>query len=243
MANVGLYMRIRLVLFSAFIVALVGCVDPYDYKIPADMEKWKSDEALRTTIEKLKPEDKEVLARYMLGAGMRQAFGQPTSELSIRDAVAAQRKREAENAAKEAEEKALAERVKKEREEAIAKMNTILTVAMTGLSFHDADWRNGVQDGFAVSFAFQNKTERDLAGVKGTVRFADMFDDEIKQVNLSMDEAIPAGQTVTWRGELGFNQFIEDDKKLRNTAVDKLKVSWIPTTYLFTDGTRMDAPQ
>ena len=44
--------------------------------------------------------------------------------------------------------------------------------------------------------------DRDIAGAKGAVRFADMFDDQIKWVGLSMHDAIPVGKTVTWRGAL-----------------------------------------
>lgn len=224
-------------------VALVACSDPYAYKIPSDMEQWKSDEALRAQIAKLKPDEKELLTRFMLRAGLKQAFGQGQSQVTIGQALEEQRKREAELAIKEAEEKALAERVKKEREAAIQAMNAVLTVAMTQLEYHDADWRNGVQDGFSVAFAFQNKGDRDLAGAKGAVRFADMFDDQIKLVGLSMDEAIPVGKTVTWRGELDYNQFMDTDRKLRNTDASKLKVSWRPGTYLFADGSKMAAPE
>jgi hypothetical protein len=38
-----------------------------------------------------------------------------------------------------------------------------------------------------------------------------MFDDQIKLVGLSIDDAIPAGKTVTWRGELDYNQFMDAD--------------------------------
>ncbi len=126
---------------------------------------------------------------------------------------------------------------------AIERMHSVLTVAMAEFTYHDADWSNGVTDGFSVAFAFQNKGARDLAGAKGAVRFADMFDDQIKLVGLSMDDGIPAGKTIMWKGQLDYNQFIDSDKRLRNTATEELKVSWVPRTYLFSDGTRMDAPE
>lgn len=238
-------MRSRHSIIAAIAICCAACSDPYAYKISPDPEKWKSDEVLKKNVEQLKPEDKDVLTRYMFRTGMRAALGQlsSTTTVTIHDALDSQRKFEAERAAAEAEEKALAERVKKEREAAIQKMNQILTVALTQLQYHDADWRNGIQDGFSVSFAFHNKSPNGLAGVKGRVRFADMFDDEIQTVNMSVNDAIPAGQTITWQGGIDYNQFKASDQKLRVTPVEKLKVTWIPITYLLADGTRMEAPE
>lgn len=235
--------RYHLLLGTFCIFLVSACKDPYDYRIPREVAHLDADEGFKQAVLKLKEEDRPLLVRYMMRAGLAQAFGQGSSDRTIRQALDDQRRTEAENAVKETEAKALAERVQKERATATKAMNEILVVAMTHLQYHDADYMKGVDAGFSVGFAFQNKSSRDLAGVKGTIRFADIFDDEIRTVSLSVDDGIGAGETLTWRGGFDYNRFRGPDKKLRSTAVDKLRVSWIPETYLFADGSRMDVSQ
>jgi hypothetical protein len=221
-----------------------ACKDPYDYRISGDISQLQSDEGLKKAVSKLNVPDSVLIARYLMRVGLRQAFGkQAPQDRTIRQAIDEQRQIEAASAAREAETRALAERVEKERAEAVRVMNEVLVVALTGLQYHDSDFMHGVDAGFSVGFALKNKSNRDLAGVKGEVRFADIFNDEIKTIKLSIDDGIAAGQTVSWRGGLGYNQFMAEDKKLRFTAVEKLKASWLPKTYLFADGSRMDVPQ
>lgn len=223
---------------------ITSCSKPRDFTISAEPSKWGSDEKLKSAVAKLPEEDRQLLAGWMLRAGMGKAFGATVSDTTIGTAIEQQRQFEAERAAKEAEEAALAARVAKERAEAAAAMNAILTVAMTKFEFFEADYRNRIlSDGFQVGFALENKSSKDLVGVKGTVQFADIFDDRIKSIGLSIDEPIPAGQVLQWGGTLDYNQFMDADKKLRSTPAAKLKVSYIPSVFLFSDGTRMAAPQ
>ena len=56
-----------------------------------------------------------------------------------------------------------------------------------------------------------------MIGVRGTVVFKDVFGEIIKQINLSNDADIPAGQTVIYNGSFDYNQFMNEDTKLRNT--------------------------
>ena len=59
-------------------------------------------------------------------------------------------------------------------------------------------------------------------------------------MNLSVDKSIAAGQSIRWDGDLGYNPFIDEDVKLHNTEFAKMKISWEPEVYLFSDGSKME---
>lgn len=231
----------------ALFMGLTACGDPHEYKVPTDADQWKEDEGFKSAIEKLPDDEKKTLTAYLFRAGMSEAFGQTMPDITIGEAIQKQKDFAAEKAAEEAAEAeeeakqvALAKKIEEERQAAVDAMNKAMTVAVSSLDFTPSNYRVGrYQDGFSISIALQNNTEKDMSGVKGTVVFADMFGDDIKRVGLSVDDTIAAGQSIRWDGNLGFNQFMDEDVKLRNTALGKMKISWEPETYLFSDGSTM----
>jgi len=234
-------------LLLGLVVAGAACADPMDYKIPTDSEQWKKDEGFTKAIEKLPDEEKKLLVGYMMRAGVAEAFGTVPPERTIGEALQNQKEFVAEKAAEaeaaaaeEAKQAALAAQVEEEHQRALAEARNALTVAVSSMDFIPSNARAGrYQDSFSLVIALQNNMDKDMSGVKGTVVFADMFDDEIKRVNLSLDEGIQAKQTFRWEGTFGFNQFMDEDVKLRNTELTKMKISWEPEVYLFADGTKM----
>ena len=234
----------RKVVVLALVLA-AACSNPRDQKVPTDPGTWESNENFTKTIKELPPEDARLLAAWMMRIGVQQALGgQGLPDRTIQQAIDEQKSFEVEQAAKQAKQERLAAEVKRQREEAIAKMNAVLTVALTQLRFYKADWRRDiVSDGFEIKFALQNQSKKDLAGVKGAVTLLDMFDDPIKTVNLSVDSAIPAGKVIEWGGTMDFNQFRDEDVKLKNTPLEKIKTVWTPELFLFADGSRLEVPR
>jgi hypothetical protein len=241
-------MEIRLVLFVCALALSAACSSPQDYKIPAESSQWKEDEGFKSALQKLPDEEKRLLTAYLMRAGLAEAFGTTPPERTIGEAIENQKvfqaEKEAEQAAEDAEQAkqaALAKKVEEDRQAAIAEARKALTVAVSSMKFIPSNFRAGTyQESFSLSIALQNNTKKDMSGIKGTVVFADMFDDEIKRVLLSVDESIPAGQAIQWSGSLDYNQFKSEDMKLRSTDLAKLKITWEPDTYLFADGTKME---
>jgi len=237
----------RLFTFS-LLVGLVSCTEPQEYKIPTDSDQWQQDEGFKEAIKKLSDDDKKLLTAYLMRAGMAEAFGTTPPERTIgegiqnqKDWLAQRAAEEAAEAEEQAKQEALAKKVEEERQAALAEARKALTMAVTSMTFVPSDAYAGrYQDSFSLSIGLQNNTEKDMSGIKGTVVFADMFDTEIKRVTLSVDDGIPAGQTIRWEGNLGYNQFMDDDVKLRNTELAKMKITWEPEIYLFTDGSKME---
>jgi hypothetical protein len=231
-------------LFLAAFVFLAACSDPRNTPIPSDPDKWETQ--LAPAIKKLTDEERGLVAAYMMRSKFGEAFGGKAmpAGITIRDAIAAQREFVREEQRREAEAKELRERVERERAEAQRQIDAALTVAFVGKSYSPADYSSGsYQDELNVSFAFENKSIKSIAGFKGKARFEDMFGDEISENNISYDETIPPGKAVRWRGSINYNQFMSEHVKLRTTPTDKIKFRFIPQVVLFTDGTKLEMPE
>jgi hypothetical protein len=184
-------------------------------------------------------ETSEKLATYVVQQAMKSAFnkdavnmlgGKTYQELLTQaDDLAAEMK------AKEEEEKRLAELELRKRNELTLKISESVTFALTKKGFTEISY----SDYITFTFTFKNKTSRDIDGVKGSVTFYDMFDEEIKSLNLSYDDGINAGKTVNYLASMDYNQFKDGDKRLKNTELEKMKVVWEPEQLNFSDGEKI----
>lgn len=126
------------------------------------------------------------------------------------------------------------------QQEDVADQNgTRVSLEIVNKSFSEADFASSgsFQDKIRFDLKFTNQTDRDIRGVEGTVTFYDIFDNEIKPMQVSYDEVIPSGQSRTWKGGIDYNQFIDADTKLKNTKLENLKYKWSIETILYADGT------
>ena len=139
--------------------------------------------------------------------------------------VADQQKKGADDARARAEE----ERQRKELLQAV-------TVTVVEKGFKSGEF----QDYVTINVMYQNKSGKDIRGFKGSILFSDLFDVEITPFSISEDEPLPAGATKRQEWTLKYNQFIDNHVKLRNTALDSLKIEWRPQVILFADGTSVE---
>ncbi len=224
---------------------VLGCSNPRNERLPTDVKTWSQNERLRKAIQKLPEPDKELLAAYAMRQGTASLFGAGSipEGTTVEQAIETQRHWEAEQEKREAEGKLLAAKVNAEKEAQRRLMDSVLTAAVTHMEFIKSDFHaERYEDTIALELAFQNKSDRNLRGIKGAVRFSNMFGDHIKTINIALDDGIAAGKTLQWPGSVRYNQFRDEDRKLATTPLDKLKVEWLPTTYLFADGTSMNMP-
>jgi hypothetical protein len=91
--------------------------------------------------------------------------------------------------------------------------------------------------------AFENRSDKDMQGIKGTLKIADIFGDTINNVTFSYDRGVPAGKTSAYRGTIDINRFMDKDMKLWSTDLDKLKTTFEISTIIYKDGTKVEAPQ
>jgi len=236
-------MRQFLILFLA--AFLVGCSQPKSHTIPSDPAKWDKDMA--SSIKELSPEDKRLFATYMTRAVVRAAFTKEPAVppgTTIGDAIEAQKEFEAKEKAEEQEAAALKAKVLAERNAALAKLRDTVMLTVVEKQYLPSDVMNGrYSDRIQFVFAVKNKSSKDIAGVKGTLNFLDMFDTPIESISLSLDHPVKADSDATIDGYgKDINQFENDDQKLAVTDLSKMKVTFVPEMIVFADGTRLTAP-
>ncbi len=90
-----------------------------------------------------------------------------------------------------------------------------------------------------LNCSYQNISERDVRAFTGIVVFEDLFGREIFNTRLTVSDPIPVGQAATWNGTIHYNQFIEAQKRFLGTALENMKVVWVPASIIFSDGTQI----
>ena len=181
------------------------------------------------------------ITTYIMQEAMRDALkdddkkennlvGKSYKELLIQaDELAAKMKE------KEEEEKRLKLEEERRRKEISLKISESITFALTKKGYSEYNY----QDYITYTFTFENKSNKDILGIKGSVTFYDIFDEKIKSLSLSYDDGIKSKKTVNYRATTDYNQFMSEDKKLKDTELNKLKVVWEPEQLIFSDGEKI----
>ncbi len=88
-----------------------------------------------------------------------------------------------------------------------------------------------------VKCELKNLTDREIHGVRGTLRFTTFFGEKIADLAIETQAAIPPGQVigVNWNvptGRLSPEVF----ENLKKTKLDQMKQVWYPSMIAFSDG-------
>ena len=65
-----------------------------------------------------------------------------------------------------------------------------------------------------------------------------MFGNEISSSPLKYEEGIASGESREYVAQKKYNQFLEEDKQLRNADLSNAKYEWLPSTIIYEDGTK-----
>jgi hypothetical protein len=99
-------------------------------------------------------------------------------------------------------------------------------------------FREGEYGRNAITFTveFSNKTGRDVRAFDGNLVFTDLLGNEIHSAKLAINDPVAAGESLSWDGELSYNQFISAHERLRGAEVENMKIILVTQKVLFTDG-------
>lgn len=114
------------------------------------------------------------------------------------------------------------------------KLNDEVTVELVSKDFQTVQY----QDYNTFKLKLTNKTDKAIKGVQGTLTFMDIFDNEIKTVTVSYDDGLAVGEAKTWEGSVNYNQFMDEDKKLKMTDFKSLKYRWDANAIVYQDGSK-----
>ena len=84
----------------------------------------------------------------------------------------------------------------------------------------------------------KNQTQKEIHGVRGTIRFTTLFGEYIADVYIESTTVLPPGQVV------GINWDVPTDRlkpdafdKFKKAKLEQIKQIWYPSMIVFTDGT------
>jgi len=228
----------------------VGCGGPKSVVLPDDInpQTMTANTELQEAVKALSEEERGLLLGYVMrrelgksGLGGLVGLGSgsapvPERSVTIGKAIELQSKWVAEKETREAQEKAMVEAAAEARESQMAVLRdaVFVNVAAKKTLFQSFEARR-YSDEVHFEVGFINRTGKPVAGVKGTLVFADLFGDEFKRLNISYDEGIGIDSVAIWKGYVDLNQFNAGDKKLASTDLDKMKISWEPEAIVFSD--------
>ena len=225
-------------------VALIcGCSNPTDAVIPSDMAAWDKD--LAPELKKLPDADREKVAAYLMRAKMGEAFGGKgvPPGTTVGQALEAQKKWEADQAAKRAEEEALKKKLEQERAAATEQLNKAVTVTLLAKRELPKNYDIGRYSEYQeFRIGVQNNSDKPVVGVSGEIKFIDVFDKEVGSVNFRISENIEPGKSVTWTGGRDYNQFLDAHRAVWNLEEGKYTTKFVPEMVVFKDGTKLTVP-
>jgi hypothetical protein len=209
---------------TLLLLAFISCNSPLNRKFNKDT--FQKDFQEIGDSKKISQEDGKILFGYILMSGIagKNFEGKTYSDIL----------KEAKDYKLEQEE--LAAKAKKDKEEKAARLNAVLGVEMYDKGYFKEDYAEYLQYGIA----FQNKTDREIRAVKGTLTITDLFDTEIKSLNVVEDGGIPIGQVIKKVYSGQYNPYIADDKKLAEKEMKDIKIIWTPEKIIFADGSMME---
>lgn len=183
----------------------------------------------------------------LVAAIARSAFGSYSIEgKSIGQVLADQKRHDDEE--KAAQEVAHEAQVREERRRAAieAKLNAALSIYPISKDFSPSNFDpdNGAMHGdqIVITFQIHNKTKKPIKEFEGTTHFENSFGDSIESNKLDYTDTIPAGAIVTYTGVLDYNEFMDNDQKLRSTPLSDMKFTFSPKGITFADGSQLVAP-
>jgi hypothetical protein len=215
-------------------VIISGCSDPHSYPVTKLTDMQKKEIGQRLTADE---------GQKLTGWMIRQALSQQnvSADTTVAQAIKQQDEWIAKSAADEAQAAELKKRVQAERLEKQAAFAKIVSVAM--ISKHNREQSYG-RKFVAFDVAFENHSEKDILGIKGTLVVTDIFGEKIEAINWGFDHGVAAHSRYVETGSgTDVNQFIDRDMKLWNTDEDKLKSHFDVAKILFKDGTSEESPE
>lgn len=207
------------------------------------MATW--DIALAPELKELPDADREKVAAYLMRAKMGEVFGGKGVALgtTIGQALEAQKKWEAEQAAKRAEEDALKKKLEQERSTAIQQLNQAVTVTLLAKRELPKNYDAGRYSEYQqFQIGVQNNSERIVIGVSGEIKFIDVFDKEVGSVNFRISENIEPGKNAVWTGGRDYNQFLDTHRAVWNMEEGKYTTKFVPEMVVFRDGAKLVVP-
>jgi hypothetical protein len=216
----------KTILLLAMISLIVACSSPLDKKY--------SDETMEADAKEIKEsgdldsEDAKLIAGWIMKSKFQ---GKDLTDKTYREIL-----EEAKDFKTEQEE--LAKKAKMEAEAKKKKMQEAIVVSLFDKGFAKADY----EDYNSFSYVLKNKSEKDIKAFKFSFDIYDALGDELGdgyQVS-STDNTVKAGEEFKTTIYYDYNQFTNDDIKIKNAKFEDLTFDIRVHKIVYTDGTILE---
>jgi hypothetical protein len=189
------------------------------------------------------PDEVRLLLARQVRVAAAESLKQPAPAWvgkTLEEVIADERKFEQDAKVRQAEADRLAAEAKAKEEAAAAELRKAITLTVYDKGFIPSDpYNSRYEDYITLKCTYQNVSGKDIRAFTGSVRFADLFDKEILTSGLTIDDPIKANDKATWSGTIKYNQFRDAHQSFRNAELANMKVTWIPKSIIFADGTQL----
>ncbi|MEE4001525.1 hypothetical protein V1T75_14365 [Tenacibaculum sp. FZY0031] len=219
----------KVFIVSVILLAIVSCSSPLDKKF--------NEERAAEDIKAVQSEIDSTELGMLVGSMLRLKLeGEKVEGLTYREILEKGKRWKEKEEKLEKEQKFLAEKAKKEELERINRLSESVVISC----FEKGFYKYKYEDYITYKFVIQNKSNKNIRAVKGSLIFSNLFDEEIKTINLVYDKVLTADTTVNYEAQTDYNQFSDSDKALKNKELKDMKVKWKPEKIIFEDGTTLE---
>lgn len=118
-----------------------------------------------------------------------------------------------------------------------------IIISMESKRFKPVDVRNNEFEAAIVfELAIVNQSAKAIRAFDGALTFTDLLDNEVLSTKLAINDAINAGSTYNWTGQIKYNQFMDDHNRLKNENLANIKTRFAVRKILYADGTSKTYP-
>ena len=191
----------------------------------------------------LSVEELELLRSYEIRRVVARGFDQDLESIvgrTLGSIIDEERQVQAEADLRRAEEERLAAEARAREEALAAELRETLTLAVYAKSFIPSNVNAGKFDEeIGLWVTYENTSSKDIRAFRGSLRFADLFGEEIDTIRLTIQDPVAAGETGEWVGVVDYNQFDSEDVRMRNTDLADMRIEWRPSGIIFADGAQI----
>jgi hypothetical protein len=227
--------------WAIVVAAACGCsTDPHSIKI-SEANREKPYESVKD-VKGLTGDEARLLLAYQIRMGASELTGSTKPNVvgrTVGDLIEEQRKFETDAQTRAAEQERLAKEAKAKQDALAAELTKSLSLAVFEKTEHSSDYEQYI----LIKCAYENKSLKDIRAFKGVLHFTDLFGAAIYTTTIRIDDPIKAGEKAEWIGSVKYNQFIDEMRRFKGMDLKDMKIQWVPTAIIFSDGTQIGATE
>jgi len=130
----------------------------------------------------------------------------------------------------------IAEQHEKQVQEKTKELESLMTLSVTE--------KKETRHYIFFTFNVKNQSDKKIVAYKGEIFIADMFGDVYWHSGYGSEkDTIPAKSEKLFYASVDYNDYDRRLNKVRETSLDKLKLTWKPSKIMFEDGSIVEVPQ